>query len=193
MAERFAPGSDLDSAAWPALMARAQAGDQQAYACVLKAMVPAIRAIVRRTLHDDGQVEDVVQDVLLAVHRVRHTYAPERPILPWLSAIASARAIDTLRRRGRHQRWEVQDDDAQHAHADGAATQPMDLLDARSELEPLLRGLPLRQRQLVELVHLREMTLADAAAESRLSVAAVKSLLHRAFNHLRRHGERGHD
>lgn len=178
--------------AWPALMVRAQAGDQHAYGTLLKAMVPAIRAMVRKVLREDAQVEDVVQDVLLAIHRVRHTYAPDRPMLPWLSAIATARAIDTLRRRGRHQRWELQDDQAHQDHADAASARPMEQLAVRSELEGLLGRLPARQRLVVELVHLREMTLADAAAESRLTVPAVKSLLHRAFTQLRRHRDPGH-
>ncbi|MCK8336136.1 RNA polymerase subunit sigma-70, partial [Erwinia amylovora] len=80
------------------------------YNSLLKAMVPAIRAIVRKKIRNEALVEDGVQETLLAIHRVRHTYDPQRPILPWVAAISSARAIDALSQTGRRQ--EVQDDDA---------------------------------------------------------------------------------
>ncbi len=177
---------------WPLLMAQAQAGDRAAYNRLLKAMVPAIRAVVRRRIRDDAVVEDVVQDVLLTVHRVRHTYDPGRPFLPWMATIAASRAIDALRRGGRRSRWEVHDDDALALHVDTTAQQPVDAFVMRDEVDGLLNHLPNRQRQIVELVHLQEMSLAEAAGQSRLSVTAVKALLHRAIVNLRQHGARDH-
>jgi len=177
---------------WPALMQRAQAGEAQAYAHVLRAMLPAIRRFVRRAIQDDALAEDVVQDVLLTIHRVRHTYDPARPILPWLTAICAARAVDALRLRGRRWRLEVNDDDAMLGHADATSGQTLDQLAARQELERLLHRLPRRQRHVVELVHLREMSLADAAIASSLTLSAVKALLHRAFMTLRRNGGTDH-
>lgn len=167
-------------------MARAQAGDSQAYNQLLKAMVPAIRAFARKKIHDESLVEDVVQETLLSIHRVRHTYDPQRPILPWVAAIASARAIDALRLRGR--RPEVQDDEAVFNYAaEGDRSNA-----AYDELSGYLGTLSPRQREMVESVHLREQSLAQAAAASHLSVSAVKSLLHRAMLNLRKLG-RGND
>jgi len=166
-------------------MARAQAGDRAAYNQLLKAMVPAIRALVCRKIGDEVLVEDVIQDTLLAIHRVRHTYDPQRPILPWVAAIASARTIDALRQHGRRQ--EVQDDEAlQQRPAESAeVSADPDILSG------YLDTLPLRQREIVESVHLREQSLAQAAAETNQSLSAVKSLLHRAMVNLRKYG-RGH-
>lgn len=177
--------------AWPGLMARAQAGDRAAYNQVLKAMIPAIRALVRRHIADDALTEDVTQDVLLTIHRVRHTYDPARPILPWVATIAQARAIDALRRRGRR-RHEIADEAALLAQADPGAVERIEQPAARRDLDGLLNQLPPRQRQVLELVRLREMSLSDAAATSRLSVGAVKSLLHRAFLTLRQAGAGDH-
>lgn len=179
-----------ERAAWPGLMARAQAGDRGAYNQVLKAMIPAIRALVRRNIADEVLAEDVVQDVLLCIHRVRHTYDPARPILPWVAAIAQARAIDALRRRGR--RREIADEPAMLAQADPAAVERVEQRAAQRDLDGLLNHLPGRQRQVVEMVRLREMSLIDAAATSRLSVGAVKALLHRAFLTLRQAGANDH-
>lgn len=177
--------SDTSRAAWPQLMVRAQDGDQIAYCRLLKAIVPVIRGLVRRKIRqDEALVEDVVQDVLLAVHRVRHTYDPDRPFLPWLAAIASARAIDALRAQGRRQGWEVVDEEAVLQHPGGPDGH--DSLAAHQQLDKLLRRLPDRQRHMVELVHLCEMSLGEAAAASSMTLSAVKSVLHRAFTTLRR-------
>lgn len=178
--------ADARTQGWPRLMALAQAGDREAYNQLLKAMVPAIRAFARQKIRDEVLLEDVVQEALLAIHRVRHTYDPQRPILPWVAAITSARAIDALRQRGR--RPEVQDEDALFRHATDS-----DVMESlNDELSGYLGTLPPRQREMVESVHLREQSLAQTAAASHLSVSAVKSLLHRAMLNLRKYG-RGND
>ncbi len=166
-------------------MARAQAGDRAAYNQLLKAMVPAIRALVCKKIRDEGLVEDVIQETLLAIHRVRHTYDPQRPILPWVAAIASARAIDALRHRGRRQEVQGEEELQRQPAASAESSANTDILSG------YLDNLPLRQREIVESVHLREQSLAQAAAETNQSLSAVKSLLHRAMVNLRKYG-RGH-
>lgn len=135
-------------------------------------------------------VEDVVQDTLLTIHRLRHTYDPARPMLPWIAAIGTARAIDALRKAGRSRRREVADDVAIAAAFDVEAADPAEVFDAEREVDRLLGKLPQRQRTIVEMVKLREMTLEDAGRESRMSVSAVKSVLHRAFTKLREQRKR---
>lgn len=186
--------SDAARAAWPQLMVRAQDGDQAAYGRLLKAIVPVIRALVRRKIYqDDALVEDVVQDVLLTVHRVRHTYEPGRPFLPWLTVIVSARAIDALRARGRRQDWEVIDEQSVLEHPDESMSDDCSRLALDQQLNHLLSRLPIRQRRVVELVHLCEMSLAEAATVSSMTLSAVKSVLHRAFTTLRRNGDTGYE
>ncbi|WP_217363450.1 sigma-70 family RNA polymerase sigma factor [Duganella dendranthematis] len=189
------PAESLASgAAWAQLMVRAQDGDQIAYARLLKAIVPIIRGMVRRKIyHDDAFVEDVIQDVLLTVHRVRHTYDPARPFLPWLAAIASARAIDALRARGRRQGWEVLDEEAVFAHPDGSIAEAHDTMAAHQQLDGMLSRLPDRQRRMVELVHISELSLTEAATATSMTLSAVKSLLNRAFTTLRRNGNTDHE
>lgn len=171
--------------AWPELMTKAQAGDRHAYTQLLRAIVPAIRAIVRRQVFDPALVEDVIQDVLLTVHRVRHTYDPDCPFLPWLMAITQARAVDALRQHGRTLRRET---DTEEALVNVAAVESVEHQDEQEELTLILNRLPARQRQIVEHIHLQEMTLAQAASRHNLTISAVKSLLHRAITNLRRMG-----
>ena len=86
-------------------MRAAIAGDSTAYHRLLKAIVPILRATAKRGLARAGQPtdqsEDIVQEILLAVHLKRHTWDPTAPFGPWLFAIARNKLIDTLRRKGR--------------------------------------------------------------------------------------------
>lgn len=184
---------DHPSVQWPTWMAHAQAGDQVAYARLLKALVPPIRRLVQRQIADEQLVEDVIQEVLLAIHRVRHTYDPDRPLLPWVAAIASARAIDALRSRGRRLAQEVCDEEAMLEQGHAPMARHLDGLAARQEVDGLLERLPERQRRVVELVHLNEMSLSEAAAATSSTLSSVKALLHRAFTTLRRAGSTDHD
>src|SRR6201984_3266265 len=86
-------------------MRSAMAGDGTVYHRLLKAITPVLRAASRRGLARAGQptdqAEDIVQDILLAVHLKRHTWDASAPFAPWLFAIARNKLIDALRRRGR--------------------------------------------------------------------------------------------
>ena len=173
-------------AEWPALMARAQDGDRQAYETVLRQATPYIRAVVRRMHAAPDRVEEVVQDVLLTVHRVRHTYDPSRPFEPWLAAIARRRSIDALRRRRRTEAHEVLDSAAYETFADPTANKYQERPATAAGLDAAVAGLPARQREAVRLLKLRGMSLAEASAVSGTSIAALKVNVHRAIKSLRK-------
>lgn len=173
-------------------MRMAQAGDEAAYARLLKALVPAIRITVRYRIYDEVLVDDVIQETLMTVHRLRHTYDPSLPMRPWLNAIAHARSIDALRKRGRSSGREVFDEAALDQAIDPNAGRAADKFMVDQEVGRLLETLPARQRAVVELVKLREMSLDEAAVESRTSVSAIKALLHRAIENLRKHKSHEH-
>jgi RNA polymerase sigma-70 factor (ECF subfamily) len=88
-------------------MAAAQSGDASVYEQLLREILPMIRALVRSRLGTGAAAEDVVQNVLLSVHRGRHTYRPERPFLPWLRAIARNAVIDAMRVERRRAQLEL--------------------------------------------------------------------------------------
>lgn len=91
----------LDEAELAALMWAAQEGDSVAYTAVLTAVTPIVRRVATSRWTGSDEADDVVQDVLLSLHQVRHTYDPDRPFLPWLMAIARNRLADTQRRQVR--------------------------------------------------------------------------------------------
>jgi RNA polymerase sigma-70 factor (ECF subfamily) len=177
--------SQRQEAAWAELMRAAQAGDARGYERLLREITPFLRSLARRYCRGTAQAEDVVQDVLLTVHRIRHTWDPQRPFSPWLAAITARRGIDRIRRASRISRHEVSDELALETFAAPSANNESGALRAAQAIEPLLAALPERQRRALEAVKLRGLSVAQAAAESGQSVAAVKVNVHRAVKALR--------
>ncbi|MEO7244092.1 MAG: sigma-70 family RNA polymerase sigma factor [Rubrivivax sp.] len=172
---------DID---WTILMTRGQNGDGSAYLRLLQEVTPYLRALARRQHRNTADVEDAVQDVLLTVHAIRHTYDPARPFGPWLVAIANRRLVDRLRRQGRTRARETPLSD-EHDHVADAATNFEESTD-RNKLEDAVRHLPPRQQQAIRLLKLEEMSLKEAATASGMSVASLKLATHRALISLRR-------
>jgi RNA polymerase sigma-70 factor (ECF subfamily) len=170
---------------WSGWMARAQDGDTAAYARLLREILPFLRVLARRRCRDPGQCEDIVQDVLLTLHRVRHTYEPARPFTPWLAAICDRRSIDALRKRSRLAAHETVDARAFETFADPAANKDVDAGDAAQVLAAMVAQLPPAQREALELVKVKEMSLLEASTVSGQSVGALKVSIHRAIKALR--------
>jgi RNA polymerase sigma-70 factor (ECF subfamily) len=129
---------------WTGLMRSAIAGDSAAYHRLLRAVTPVLRAAARRGLARAGQPvdqsEDIVQDILLAVHLKRHTWDVSAPFAPWLFAIARNKLIDALRRRGRRIFVDI-DDFAETLPGEAPAETA-----SASEVAAQLQTLPARQR-----------------------------------------------
>ena len=128
-------------------------------------------------------MEDVVQEVLLSVHAVRATYDPARPLIPWLSAIVRHRLADAGRRHVRRGAREIGVDDLDVTFQAPAANTLFGDPDA---LAQAIQALPPGQRQAVELLKLRELSLKEASALTGMSIAALKVATHRAITSLRR-------
>ncbi|MBA2770984.1 MAG: sigma-70 family RNA polymerase sigma factor [Sphingomonas sp.] len=169
---------------WGELLAAAQGGDAAAYRLFLTSVTPFIRAVVRNCGRWTDGADDVVQDALLTVHRVRHTYEPGRPVKPWLAAIATRRAIDAMRRRGRIGAREVHNEAAYETFADPQANKQEAGNSARS-LARMTSGLSPAQKEALELVKLKELSLVEASAVSGQSVASLKVNIHRAIKKMR--------
>ena len=181
----FNQGDHNQDRIWSGWMAAAQDGDKAAYARLLADVTPFVRVLVRRRCADPNRAEDVVQEVLLTLHRVRHTYDPARPFTPWLAAIAGRRSIDALRRRFRLAAHEAHDPYAYETFVDVAANKELEAGDAAQVLAGLIATLPPGQREALELVKLKELSLLEASQISGQSVAALKVGVHRAIRALR--------
>ena len=170
---------------WSICMARAQEGDREAYRRLLEEIAPYLRSLAARLIRDRSDVEDAVQDALLSVHAVRHTYDPMRPFGPWLVAIARRRFVDGLRRRGRAASREIPLE-AEHETFEAPETNFQDATSDGRAVREALEGLPPGQREAIRMLKLEEMSLKEAAAASGMSVAALKVATHRGLKSLRK-------
>lgn len=173
-------------------MALAQEGDKAAYERLLVDILPALRSFTRRRLGDDVAAEDVVQEVLLSVHRARRTYRPERPFDPWLFAIARNAIIDFQRMRAR--RWQKEevlpeDDLLQDASPVVHGLESAEREKPGSELSPALdealAKLPEAQREAVKMIHVEGLSVLEAALRAKVSPGALRVRAHRGYRALR--------
>lgn len=166
-------------------MRAAQSGERSSYERLLHEITPFVRNLARRHCRHPQDLEEMVQETLLTVHRVRHTYDPGRPFSPWLAAITQRRAIDILRRRRRVSRHESPDVATIETFAAPGANQELEAVRSSEEVQALLQQLPPRQREALEALKLRELSLAEASEASGQSVGALKVNTHRALKALR--------
>ena len=166
-----------------ALMAAAQGGDERAYAELLTRCQGWLRGYLARRL-SPGLVEEVSQEVLLAIHLKRHTYDPARPFTPWLASIARYKWIDRVRRIYRAPgEDELTEGSARTESHEGAVLSAV-------VTERLMAQLPPRQAEALRLVKLEELSVEEASLRSGQSAALIKVNVHRAKKAMMRMLER---
>jgi RNA polymerase sigma-70 factor, ECF subfamily len=154
-------------------------GDACAYQQLLVLLTEAVRNAVRGRARTAGiNAEDVVQEVLLALHLKRSTWLPGTPVAPWVAAIAHNKIVDALRRRGHRVEvpvdsvletlWIDEVEDEGQAH----------------DLERALTRLNERQREVVRAVSLEGYTAQEVAKRLQMTEGAVRVTLHRGLRAL---------
>jgi RNA polymerase sigma factor (sigma-70 family) len=163
------------------LLVRGLAGDASAYHSFLKELTGYLRAFLRkRLIHIPDEVEDLVQESLLAVHNQRHTYDLGQPLTPWVCALARYKLIDLLRRRSRTDMLNdpLDGDSELFVEAESEAS------DARRDVARLLDQLPDRQRLPIVHMKLEGLSAAETAQRTGMSESAVKVGVHRGLKTL---------
>ena len=178
-ASKRAPDSD-----WSVLMARGQDGDVRSYRLLLQGITPYLRSLASRFGLGGPDLEDAVQDVLMTIHSIRHTYDPDRPFGPWLVAIARHRMLDRLRRRVRQSGRETELTDFHETFA-AHDTNQQEMAGEARRLQAAIAELPEGQRRAIEMLKLKEMSLKEASKLSGQSETALKVSVHRAVKRLR--------
>ena len=171
-----------ERAALDSLMRDAQSGDERAYRALLAEVALRMRRLVRARAPWLGiaDVEDIVQDILLALHTARATWDATRPFMPWIAGIARNRLADHARRYVRRQAFdqaasdlaEVFSSTPGQTHAEGV----VNLMSVRRAMDGLTTG----ERDAFEMVRLRQMSLSEAAKKRGSTVGAIKVAVHRA-------------
>ena len=167
---------------WKDLAVRAQAGDSTAYRELLTGLVPFLRRVLVKSLARPTDADDIVQEILLSVHKALSTYSPGRPFLPWLMAIANYRRADYLR---------------QHYATRTIVTVPYESVDLADhvtntshaaeyrDVEKALDTIPNRQREVFELMKLKGYSAQEVSDKTGMSVSAVKVSVHRTMAKLK--------
>lgn len=167
-------------AEWAALLRAAMHGDGRAYARFLREVTPVLRGIVqaRGASLPDHHHEDIVQEVLLAIHAKRHTWDAGRPLRPWLFAIARHKVADAFRARGARVHLDIVD------LAEVLVSEPGADPTAARDVHRLIDRLEPRAAAIVRSVGLGGEDAATAGRRLRLSEGAVRVALHRAMKRL---------
>ena len=163
------------------LLVRGLSGEAASYAAFLRELSAFLRAFLRgRLARVPDEVEDLVQETLLAVHNQRHTYDAAQPLTAWVHAIARYKLIDFLRRRAGREAM----NDPLGDEDDLLATSDEEAREARRDLAVLLAKLPDRHRLPIQHVKIEGLTVAEAAKLTGMSESAVKVGIHRGLKAL---------
>src|SRR5579862_1215104 len=163
------------------LLLQGLAGEAAAYNAFLEELAGYLRAFLRKRLGRwPDEVEDLLQEILLAVHNQRHTYDAAYPLTAWVHAIAKYKLVDLLRRRATREGLNdpLDDDIDMLSSADG------DAAEARRDLHQLLQQLPDKQRLPIIHVKLQGLSVAEAAKVTGMSASAIKVGVHRGLKAL---------
>jgi RNA polymerase sigma-70 factor (ECF subfamily) len=174
-------GRDEQLSAW---MRAANRGDQDAYRSLLSALLPILRQIAVKSLARVGAAtvdsEDVVQEIMLAIHMRRHTWDESAMVMPWVYGIARHKIIDALRRRGR--RLEVPLDEFEEIIEAPVGREGL----SEQELVRFVHRLGDRQRTIVLAVSVEGLSIRDAAQRLGISEGTARVTLHRGLKTLAR-------
>jgi RNA polymerase sigma-70 factor (ECF subfamily) len=171
--------TDEHETRWTQLLEQSLNGDCAAYGELLSALTQTLRRAIRTRARDVGlDPEDVVQEVLLALHLKRNTWVRGTPVAPWVAAIARNKIVDAHRRRGRRPEVSI-DSVVETLRHEGARPD-----DHAHDLERGLAKLPPRQREVLLAVSLQGYSAQEAALRLRMSEVGVRVTLHRALKSL---------
>ena len=183
-------GDQQDGAVWAGWMVRAQQGDAEAYRELLQALLGPVRSFIQRHYPGIRDREDVVQDTLITLHRIRHTYDPARPFAPWLFTIVRRRCIDHLRRSIRVQQRELQEE---AIVALAAAPERDPEAEGIEVAEQVLASLGEREREVIRLLKIEDLPVKAVAAQLGLSESNVKVIASRGYARLRQQWKQHHE
>jgi RNA polymerase sigma factor (sigma-70 family) len=161
------------------LMERARTGDREAFHVLFEETGPLITRFLRRHLIDRAELEDVCQEVLMAVYRSRHTYDAQRPFEPWLFAIVRKVSGEHLRRSRRQTASQVYMDNVPEVGTEDAPSLTLELRRALEELPPA-------QMEALNLTKLLGLSVEEASRRAGTTVGSMKVRVHRAYESLKR-------
>lgn len=172
--------NDID---FSTLMRQSLAGDKRAYASLLEATTRMLRPFLSKRLNRSNEVDDVIQEILISIHKARHTYDGQRPYKPWAFAIAKFRLQDHLRKHYADQlRHSDELTDADIFSLPDVTNEGISYESIKKEIDQL----PVKQAQILTLMHHEGYTSKEVADKIGMKESAVKVAAHRAYKLLKK-------
>ena len=168
---------------WEELAVLSQKGNKRAYSRLLSELAPYIKLRLSSGLANYDWIEEVVQDVLISVHKSLNSYSPDRPFKPWLNAIIHFRKTDFLRQHYKNR--DINQFSRDNADIFGHNVTVNPLAGELKDIEEAMATLPAKQEKLFRLMKIEGYSAAEVAAKMGMSVTAVKVSAHRASNKLK--------
>jgi RNA polymerase sigma-70 factor, ECF subfamily len=161
------------------LMERAQRGDREAFHILFKEVGPLITRFLRRRLAGNTEIEDICQEVMIAVYKSRHTFQPERPFEPWLFAIVRKVSGEHFRRERQRLEFQIVVDELPELGIEGGSGQNLEVREALEQLSPT-------QMEALSLTKVEGLSVEEAAQRAGTSIGSMKVRVHRAYESLKR-------
>jgi RNA polymerase sigma-70 factor (ECF subfamily) len=170
-----------------ALMKLSLSGDKRAYAVLLQETARLLRPFLARRLNSGSEVDDLLQEILISIHKARHTYDGERPYKPWAYAIAKFRLQDHLRAHyADHLHHAVELSEVENDLQEPVTKSDISYESISGEIEKL----PPKQAAILQMMHQEGYTAKEVAEKIGMKESAVKVAAHRAYKILRKILER---
>lgn len=173
------PRAELPISTLEQLMIRYQQADPSAATALVDLLSPALYRFFASQMGSRSDAEDMLQDAWLRIHRVRHTYRPGNPLLPWIYAIARRVRVDDFRKRHRKASYEIEP-----KMTERPATQKTETSNPPS-FDELVALLPEGQREVLTMLKVNGLSIEEVARATSSTSGAVKQKVHRAYERLR--------
>ena len=164
---------------WSVWMREAQDGNKKSYNALLCAITPALRRFVQGRIFNTDAIEDIVQEILMAIHKSRQTYDQSQPFERWMYGVARYKMIDYLRKMTRHTKKEILSDQCETFLPQPSNSNTKGILS--KDLENALEQLSDKQRKIINLMKIDGFSITETAEKMDMSESAVKVAAHRGY------------
>jgi len=176
------PIATKDQASLSSVMRCAQDGDKRAYSLLFEKITPLLRSFISQKISNPDDMEDIVQEILISIHKAGHTFDVDRPFEVWMYTIARYRLNDYLRCYYKNESLKVRIfDDTEDYSAENYVTENLEINESISEL---LDSMPEKQRKIVTMMKVEGYTAKETAERMNMSETAVKVAAHRVYKNI---------
>ncbi|SMF79942.1 RNA polymerase sigma factor [Pseudobacteriovorax antillogorgiicola] len=171
---------------WHGWMMAAQNGERNAYTLLLRELAHFLPRYVVKHVQNQQMADDICQEVLVSIHKARHTWNSERAFMPWLMAIVKHRTIDEIRKWARVKKAEIIDERYDQLLSPSNTEDEVLAAELGNTLNEAIKNLPEKQRQSFRLLKLEGHSVKEASTITGISQSAIKVSAHRAYKSLKK-------